>query len=172
MISFVSSSSAYIVLSVLLSRILAIVTHKGAAADAGHYIGFVKKSVFHSAKPTSDGPTLPGGTLDDEDDDWYKFDDDKVSIFPKEKLPTLEGGGGFPFRVFAGVAMLIIFIFIGAQAKTRRRMCWFIKVNRFEKRKTGFHDICYGFFPYIQIHPLSNVPVQFVAKRKHLQSRI
>lgn len=148
--------------------ILAIVTHKGAAADSGHYIGFVKKSVFYEAKakakelnttlardlnatldelrsahspdstgnvaPTSDpalmsvansiigfdpaavtsasaitehpanlnsapisGPsTFPtlGVALDSEDDeDWYKFDDDKVTDFPKEKLPTLEGGG-------------------------------------------------------------------------------
>ena len=83
-------------------------THKGAAADAGHYIGFVKKSVFHSAKPTSDGPTPLSGTVDNEDEDWYKFDDDKVSIFPKEKLQTLQGGGRFPVCVFAAVAMLII----------------------------------------------------------------
>jgi ubiquitin carboxyl-terminal hydrolase 14 len=58
------------------------VTHKGAAADAGHYIGFVKKGVFH-----------PGA---DDEEDWYKFDDDKVSSFPAEKLPTLEGGGKRP----------------------------------------------------------------------------
>ena len=32
-------------------------------------------------------------TLEDEDEDWYKFDDDKVSIFPQEKLETLSGGG-------------------------------------------------------------------------------
>jgi len=63
--------------------LVAIVTHKGAAADAGHYMGFVKKSVFH---PTSIDD-------EDEDEDWYKFDDDKVSIFPKEKLATLDGGG-------------------------------------------------------------------------------
>jgi ubiquitin carboxyl-terminal hydrolase 14 len=57
------------------------VTHKGAAADAGHYIGFVKKSVFH---PEAEA---------DDDEDWYKFDDDKVSVFPREKLATLDGGG-------------------------------------------------------------------------------
>ena len=152
---------------------LAIVTHKGAAADSGHYIGFVKKSVFYDAKakakgsntdftrklntvlesgntPLSEslesgttlsdpmlrsvansvlnnaldpaavapselasgiriqehGPTdlnsapVPGPSTsstvsyDSEDDeDWYKFDDDKVTDFPKEKLSTLEGGG-------------------------------------------------------------------------------
>lgn len=69
----------------------AIVTHKGAAADAGHYIGFVKKSVFHPPKL---------GEEQESDEDWYKFDDDKVSVFPKEKLGTLDGGGKhffFPF---------------------------------------------------------------------------
>ena len=123
-------------------------THKGAAADSGHYIGFVKKSVFYEAKAkattspahklatalghnlytaleelvtaqTSDSPgdaaaqsdlansirsnaaTEPpvsgpstSSTFDsEEDEDWYKFDDDKVTEFPKEKLATLEGGG-------------------------------------------------------------------------------
>jgi ubiquitin carboxyl-terminal hydrolase 14 len=58
------------------------VTHKGAAADAGHYIGFVKQSVFH-----------PGA--EDAGEDWYKFDDDKVSPFPAEKLATLDGGGTY-----------------------------------------------------------------------------
>ena len=150
-------------------------THKGAAADSGHYIGFVKKSVFYAANakakehkanltrklnqleefivntPLSDlpgsGATLstpiltsvansvlnrsldpeelppslslnairvpgyedsadsnsapvPGpskfSTVDlesEEDENWYKFDDAKVTEFPKEKLATLEGGG-------------------------------------------------------------------------------
>ncbi|KAF8154178.1 hypothetical protein B0H34DRAFT_800059 [Crassisporium funariophilum] len=37
----------------------------------------------------------PTPDLDDlEDDvDWYQFDDEKVSLFPKEKIVTLEGGG-------------------------------------------------------------------------------
>lgn len=43
----------------------------------------MKKSVFHK----------PGDGLDEDDEDWYKFDDDKVSVFPKEKLSTLDGGG-------------------------------------------------------------------------------
>ncbi|KAJ7080020.1 hypothetical protein B0H15DRAFT_953796 [Mycena belliarum] len=67
-----------------LYELVAIVTHKGAAADAGHYIGFVKKSVFH--------PPKLGEELE-SDEDWYKFDDDKVSIFPKDRLTTLDGGG-------------------------------------------------------------------------------
>jgi len=77
----------------------AIVTHKGAAADAGHYMAFVKKSVFHSTKSTTSPSSGASGasTEFDEDDDWYKFDDDQVSIFPKEKLATLDGGGAYLF---------------------------------------------------------------------------
>ncbi|KAJ7938433.1 hypothetical protein B0H13DRAFT_1942989 [Mycena leptocephala] len=67
-----------------LYELVAIVTHKGAAADAGHYIGFVKKSAFHPPKL---------GEEQESDEDWYKFDDDKVSIFPKDRLSTLDGGG-------------------------------------------------------------------------------
>ena len=67
-------------------------THKGAEADAGHYIGFVKKRALHSS--SGSGATA-GPTLEEDDEDWYKFDDDKVSIFPKEKLSTLEGGGKY-----------------------------------------------------------------------------
>jgi ubiquitin carboxyl-terminal hydrolase 14 len=69
-----------------LYDLVAIVTHKGAEADAGHYIGFVKKSVFHAK--SGDGPAF-----DEDDEDWYKFDDDKVSVFPKGKLGTIDGGG-------------------------------------------------------------------------------
>lgn len=61
-------------------RATAIVTHKGAAADSGHYMGFVKKAAIQADAPA-------------DDEDWYKFDDDKVSVFPKEKLATLDGGG-------------------------------------------------------------------------------
>ncbi|KAG2130373.1 hypothetical protein DEU56DRAFT_815676 [Suillus clintonianus] len=69
-----------------LYDLVAIVTHKGADADAGHYIGFVKKSVFHAK-------SADGSAFDEDDEDWYKFDDDKVSVFPKEKLGTIDGGG-------------------------------------------------------------------------------
>ncbi|KAG6377843.1 hypothetical protein JVT61DRAFT_14624 [Boletus reticuloceps] len=75
-----------------LYDLVAIVTHKGAHADSGHYIGFVKKSVFH--KPNESGQASTSeARFDEDDEDWYKFDDDKVSIFPKEKLSTIDGGG-------------------------------------------------------------------------------
>jgi ubiquitin carboxyl-terminal hydrolase 14 len=32
-------------------------------------------------------------TGNEEDVDWVKFDDDRVSVFPAEKLATLDGGG-------------------------------------------------------------------------------
>lgn len=77
--------------------LLAIVTHKGPAADAGHYIGFVKKRAFRDIileKILDDPQTIAQRTYEYEnDEDWYKFDDDKVSIFPVEKLLTLDGGG-------------------------------------------------------------------------------
>ena len=73
-------------MSICADFILEIVTHKGAEADAGHYIGFVKKRALHA--PASSTPTP-----DEDDEDWYKFDDEKVSILPAEKLETLSGGG-------------------------------------------------------------------------------
>lgn len=38
-------------------------------------------------------PNLNGPLADDSDEDWFKFDDDKVSLFPQAKLATLDGGG-------------------------------------------------------------------------------
>ena len=77
--------------------LIAIITHKGAAADAGHYMAFVKKTAFHPIKGlstvTEEEGSKPIAEIEDDDEDWYKFDDEKVSIFPKEKIPTLEGGG-------------------------------------------------------------------------------
>jgi len=61
-----------------LYDLVAIITHKGAAADSGHYIAFVARQAL---------------TGKEEHQDWIKFDDDKVSAFPVEKLTTLDGGG-------------------------------------------------------------------------------
>jgi ubiquitin carboxyl-terminal hydrolase 14 len=87
----------------------AIITHKGAAADAGHYVGFVKRSAFH---PRASEAARPGQrTIDDEDNDWYKFDDDKVSIFPEEKLATLGGGGSC--SVYPPFVMIYVLSILG-----------------------------------------------------------
>lgn len=54
-------------------------------------MGFVKKSALRGQVSSSGSGPAP--VIDEDDEDWYKFDDDKVSIFPKEKLSTLDGGG-------------------------------------------------------------------------------
>ncbi|KAF8578878.1 cysteine proteinase [Ramaria rubella] len=66
-----------------LFELCAIVTHKGASADSGHYIGFVKKDAFHP----------PRSFLEEGDEDWYQFDDERVSVVTQDKVATLDGGG-------------------------------------------------------------------------------
>ncbi|KAG1816432.1 uncharacterized protein BJ212DRAFT_1446951 [Suillus subaureus] len=61
-----------------LYDLVAIIMHKGADADAGHYISFMKKSVFHAK--LGDGLT-------------FDKDDGKVLVFPREKLGMIDGGG-------------------------------------------------------------------------------
>ncbi|PWN92273.1 cysteine proteinase [Acaromyces ingoldii] len=71
-----------------LYELVGIVTHKGAAAEAGHYISWVRKE--------DDATDEAGGraTLDKPpQQEWYKFDDEKVSVVPREKIMTLDGGG-------------------------------------------------------------------------------
>jgi len=53
--------------------LVGVVTHIGRSADAGHYIGWVKKE----------------GSVDE----WIKFDDDKVSLVSAEEVLKLDGGG-------------------------------------------------------------------------------
>ena len=59
-------------------------------ADGGHYIAFVKKSAFAESAQ--------------DERDWYKFDDDDVSVFSKENVAALAGGGvlifAFPSFLF------------------------------------------------------------------------
>ncbi|KAG8889023.1 Protein kinase [Tulasnella sp. 332] len=65
-------------------ELCAIVTHKGASADGGHYIAWVRKDEL---QPT------PSDAVDTADDEWFKFDDDKVSIVKQDKIAQLDGGG-------------------------------------------------------------------------------
>ncbi|QRV83368.1 ubiquitin carboxyl-terminal hydrolase [Ceratobasidium sp. AG-Ba] len=70
-----------------LFDLAAIVTHKGASADGGHYIGWVRKSALEPAGKENEN--APEG----DKEEWYKFDDDKVSVVTREKISTLDGGG-------------------------------------------------------------------------------
>lgn len=61
---------------------VAIVAHEGGATDEGHYTTLVKKATFWKSLIAADRIK-----------DWYKFDDDIVSVFSNKKLSELNGGG-------------------------------------------------------------------------------
>ncbi|KAI8853404.1 hypothetical protein BC829DRAFT_382730 [Chytridium lagenaria] len=52
-------------------ELIAVLTHVGRAADSGHYIGWAKN----------------------DKGEWWKFDDDEVSLVTPEEITKLEGGG-------------------------------------------------------------------------------
>nr|CCM73231.1 CNG04540p [Kwoniella mangrovensis] len=60
-------------------ELYAMVTHKGASADSGHYIGWTRKE-----------SEVPVASSEEE---WYKFDDDKVSVVTADKILSMDGGG-------------------------------------------------------------------------------
>jgi len=64
-------------------ELCALVTHKGASADGGHYIAWVRKDEL---QPTTE-VDVPGT------EEWFKFDDDKVSVVTQDKITSLDGGG-------------------------------------------------------------------------------
>ncbi|XP_017165376.1 ubiquitin carboxyl-terminal hydrolase 14 [Poecilia reticulata] len=49
----------------------AVLTHQGRSSSSGHYVGWVKR----------------------KEDEWVKFDDDKVSVVSPEDILRLSGGG-------------------------------------------------------------------------------
>lgn len=53
--------------------LMAVLTHKGRAADSGHYISWVKR----------------------ENGDWVVCDDDNLSIKKEDDIKALYGGGDF-----------------------------------------------------------------------------
>ncbi|GAA6018668.1 hypothetical protein JCM11491_001253 [Sporobolomyces phaffii] len=69
-----------------LYELVGIVTHKGASADGGHYVGW-------TASPQVNSDGTPDFDADPDKQEWYKFDDEKVSLIAKEKILGLEGGG-------------------------------------------------------------------------------
>lgn len=52
-----------------------VITHQGSSADSGHYQAFVRNE------------------SDLNGEEWYKFNDDKVSLVNREKIEQLAGGG-------------------------------------------------------------------------------
>lgn len=56
-----------------LYELVGVITHQGANSESGHYQSFIRD--------------------DNEEDKWYKYNDDKVSIVDTEKIESLSGGG-------------------------------------------------------------------------------
>lgn len=57
-----------------------MVTHKGASADSGHYIGFARADVVNGGSEAN---------FDEDHDQWIKFDDDKVRKKRERKLMSV-----------------------------------------------------------------------------------
>ncbi|KAG4306081.1 hypothetical protein PORY_000069 [Pneumocystis oryctolagi] len=55
-----------------LYNLIGILTHSGVSADSGHYQAWIR---------------IPDSS------DWYQFNDDNVTIVPRSKIETLDGGG-------------------------------------------------------------------------------
>ncbi|GAA6006041.1 ubiquitin-specific protease UBP6 [Rhodotorula paludigena] len=70
-----------------LYELAGIVSHKGASADGGHYVGWC------AAAPNVEGDSDALHNFDPDKQEWYKFDDEKVSLVSREKILALEGGG-------------------------------------------------------------------------------
>ncbi|SCV73153.1 BQ2448_7078 [Microbotryum intermedium] len=76
-----------------LYELVGVVSHKGASADGGHYVGWTRADAMDRKNK---GKGKAETELDVEDPDkveWYKFDDEKVTTVAKEKITLLEGGG-------------------------------------------------------------------------------
>ncbi|UZJ52290.1 hypothetical protein CBS101457_001610 [Exobasidium rhododendri] len=71
-----------------LYELVGIVTHKGAAADAGHYMGWVRKDDDQKTEAGEKAKIVSKPV-----EEWYKFDDERVSVVPREKIMSLDGGG-------------------------------------------------------------------------------
>ncbi|BGP19776.1 hypothetical protein JCM10213_006438 [Rhodosporidiobolus nylandii] len=69
-----------------LYELVGIVSHKGASADGGHYVAWCAAS-------RNKDSTEPEWDEDPDKQEWFKFDDDKVSLVSRDKILGLEGGG-------------------------------------------------------------------------------
>jgi len=58
-------------------ELAAVLTHKGRTADSGHYISWVKQA----------------------ENEWLKFDDEKVSVATNEDIKKLDGKGGGDWHI-------------------------------------------------------------------------
>ena len=64
---------------------------------ADHHACLVKKSALRPNANEATGPNQ--STIDDEDNHWYKFDDDEVTDFPESDLFKHAGGSYLIFTL-------------------------------------------------------------------------
>ncbi|CAO1614662.1 unnamed protein product [Parajaminaea phylloscopi] len=78
-----------------LYELVGVVTHKGAHADGGHYISWVlKEDGAHEIGTSGTSNGVSKAPVDDSPkEEWYKFDDETVSVVSKDKITMLSGGG-------------------------------------------------------------------------------
>jgi ubiquitin carboxyl-terminal hydrolase 14 len=65
-----------------LYELTGVLTHAGSNADSGHWQGWTKQK--EGGKSLSDLANS---------DDWWRFDDNKVTSVPESKILSLDGGG-------------------------------------------------------------------------------
>jgi hypothetical protein len=114
-------------------------TNADDGSRAGHYVAWCAAS--------QDSET--GEVSYDEDPDkqeWYKFDDDKVSVVSKEKILALEGGGAFLFSLtsllpFVEQEVLMDRLLADAQERTTRPTSFFTSL-RHSSKKTWLRPSC------------------------------
>lgn len=81
----------------------AVLTHQGRSSSSGHYVGWVKRKEGNrrlrrgSDRSREQLLRTPSGSFtafsDWFSDEWFKFDDDKVSVVSAEDILRLSGGG-------------------------------------------------------------------------------
>lgn len=94
---------------------VSVLTHAGRTADSGHYIGWVKKSSTDQDKSLTDSnsESLKRSAKtykSPQDEDWWKYDDDKVTLVRGEDIEKLDGGGDWHSGIIFGSTSLYFFL--------------------------------------------------------------
>ncbi|BFZ58548.1 deubiquitinating enzyme [Savitreella phatthalungensis] len=69
-----------------LYELVGVLTHSGASADSGHYQAWIKA-------PEDEGSAAGSPPKQEKDQEWYRFNDDTVTIVTRERIEQLAGGG-------------------------------------------------------------------------------
>lgn len=67
-------------------------SHSATVSDILASTSFSKRYTVKK-QPSSSSSVHPVEPQSEQDEEWHKFDDDKVSVVGRDKITTLEGGG-------------------------------------------------------------------------------